>query len=291
MTSFANEPLPMGTKKILVTGAAGFLGSHLADALLSDGHTVIGVDNLIGGEKENVSPACQFVIGDCNDFSLMKTLLRDVDVVYHCAATAYEGFSVFSPHIVTQNVVTASTGVISAAAACGVARFVFCSSMARYGENTVPFTEDMTPRPQDPYGIGKYAVELILQNLSEVHGMEWVIAVPHNIIGPRQKYDDPYRNVAAIFINLMLQSRQPIIYGDGGQMRCFSFVDDAVGPLKQMGFDPGVAQEIINIGPDREFVSVLALARIIADLLHFDLDVQWAPSRPQEVYLANCSAE
>jgi UDP-glucose 4-epimerase len=278
-------------QRIFITGVAGFLGSHLADAFLAQGHTVIGNDNMIGGYLDNVPEAVEFHQFDCNDFSKLKELMQGVDVVYHCAATAYEGLSVFAPHMVTQNIVTASTGVISAAIANNVRRFVMCSSMARYGTNRVPFTEDMTPKPQDPYGIGKYASELMLQNLAETHGMEWVIAVPHNIVGPRQKYDDPYRNVASIFINLMLQGRQPYIYGDGNQMRCFSFVSDDVQPLMQMAFDPQCVGEVINIGPDDEFVTINELAMIIAKLLNFDLDINYTKGRPQEVLLANCSAD
>jgi UDP-glucose 4-epimerase len=277
--------------KVFITGVAGFLGSHLADAFLADGYEVSGCDNMIGGYLDNVPPEVEFHQSDCNDFEKMKEYLRGVDIVYHCAATAYEGLSVFSPHMVTQHIVTASTGVVSAAIANKVRRFVMCSSMARYGTNQVPFTEDMVPKPQDPYGIGKYMSELMLQNLAEVHGMEWVIAVPHNIVGPRQKYDDPYRNVASIFINMMLQGRQPYIYGDGNQMRCFSFVSDDIEPLKRMATSPDVVGEIINIGPDDEFVTINELAATIAKLLNFDLDINYTRGRPQEVLLANCSAE
>ena len=281
----------MAKQKVFITGVAGFLGSHLADAFLADGYDGAGCDNMIGGYLDNVPPEVEFHQSDCNDFEKMKEYLRGVDIVYHCAATAYEGLSVFSPHMVTQHIVTASTGVISAAIANNVRRFVMCSSMARYGTNQVPFTEDMQPKPQDPYGIGKYMSELMLQNLAEVHGMEWVIAVPHNIVGPRQKYDDPYRNVASIFINMMLQGRQPYIYGDGNQMRCFSFVSDDIEPLKRMATSPDVVGEIINIGPDDEFVTINELAATIAKLLNFDLDINYTRGRPQEVLLANCSAE
>ena len=281
----------MAKQKVFITGVAGFLGSHLADAFLADGYDVAGCDNMIGGYLDNVPPEVEFHQSDCNDFEKMKEYLRGVDIVYHCAATAYEGLSVFSPHMVTQHIVTASTGVISAAIANNVRRFVMCSSMARYGTNQVPFTEDMQPKPQDPYGIGKYMSELMLQNLAEVHGMELVIAVPHNIVGPRQKYDDPYRNVASIFINMMLQGRQPYIYGDGNQMRCFSFVSDDIEPLKRMATSPDVVGEIINIGPDDEFVTINELAATIAKLLNFDLDINYTRGRPQEVLLANCSAE
>lgn len=281
----------MTAQRIFITGVAGFLGSHLADAFLADGHQVVGIDNMIGGYLDNVPEGVEFHQYDCNDFSRVKELMKGSDIVYHCAATAYEGLSVFSPHMITQNIVGASTGVISAAVANGVRRFVMCSSMARYGTNQVPFHEDMTPRPQDPYGIGKWTSELLLRNLADTHGMEWVVAVPHNIVGPRQKYDDPYRNVASIFINLMLQGRQPYIYGDGNQMRCFSFVSDDIDPLKQMAFSPEVVGQIINIGPDDEFVTINELAAVTARLLQFPLEITYTRGRPQEVLLANCSAD
>lgn len=277
-------------QRIFISGVAGFLGSHLADAFLADGHEVVGNDSMIGGYLDNVPTGVEFHEVDCNDFSRLKPLMAGVDIVYHCAATAYEGLSVFSPHLITQNIVGASTSMVSAAVANKCRRFVMCSSMARYGANPVPFTEDMVPRPQDPYGIGKYAAEQILRNLSETHGMEWVVAVPHNIIGPRQKYDDPYRNVASIFINMMLQGEQPYIYGDGNQMRCFSFVSDDIEPLKKMAFNRSVVGEVINIGPDDEFITINELAELTARLLGFDLKVKYTKGRPQEVGLANCSA-
>ena len=281
----------MAKKRIFISGVAGFLGSHLADAFLADGHEVVGNDNMIGGYLDNVPPDVEFYQFDCNEFDKLRQHMKGADIVYHCAATAYEGLSVFSPHLITQNIVGSSTAMISAAIANNVERFVMCSSMARYGTNRVPFTEDMLPQPQDPYGIGKYSSELMLRNLAETHGMDWVIAVPHNIVGPRQKYDDPYRNVASIFINLMLQDRQPYIYGDGNQKRCFSFVTDDIDPLKQMAFDPACKSEIINIGPDDEFVTINELAEIVARLLQFDLKIAYTKARPQEVELANCSAD
>jgi UDP-glucose 4-epimerase len=281
----------MTKQRIFISGVAGFLGSHLADAFLADGHDVVGNDNMIGGYLDNVPEGVEFHQFDCNDFTRLKETMRGCDIVYHCAATAYEGLSVFSPHLITQNIVGASTAMVSAAIANDVRRFVMCSSMARYGTNQVPFTEDMTPRPQDPYGIGKWTSELMLRNLAETHGMEWVVAVPHNIVGPRQKYDDPYRNVASIFINLMLQGRQPYIYGDGSQMRCFSFVSDDIDPLKQMAFSPAVVGQTINIGPDDEFITINELAEMIARLMQFDLRIEYTKGRPQEVMLANCSAD
>src|SRR5271154_557946 len=276
--------------KVFVTGVAGFLGSHLADAMIAEGHHVVGVDNLIGGELDNVPSKVDFHQFDCNDFNHIQKVSEGCDIYYHCAATAYEGLSVFSPHFVTQNIVGASVAIFPAAVANRAKRVVFCSSMARYGALKPPFTEDQTPKPQDPYGIGKLAAEQILRNLCETHGVEYVIAVPHNIIGPRQKWDDPFRNVASIMINLMLQGRQPIIYGTGEQKRCFSIVYDDLQVLEKLADDKAVIGQLINIGPDEEFVTVNQLAAIIADILHFKLDPVYVPSRPQEVELATCSA-
>lgn len=275
-----------------ITGVAGFLGSHLAERFLSQGHRVIGVDNLVGGYLDNVLPGVEFYAIDCRNRAELADVMKGVDVVYHCAAYAYEGLSVFSPHIVTDNVYSATVSTLSAAISNHVKRFVYCSSMARYGtQPELPFREDMVPLPQDPYGIAKYAGELAVRNLCETHGMDFVIAVPHNIIGPRQKYDDPYRNVASIMINLMLQGRQPIIYGDGEQKRCFSFVNDVVEPLEKMATDPDVLGEIVNIGPDEEFVTINQLAKTIAGLLDFPLAPIYVPDRPKEVKLATCSAD
>ncbi len=278
------------TNKIFISGVAGFLGSHLADTFTAQGHHVVGCDSLLGGYLDNVNENVEFYQYDCNFYNSMKKITAGCDIVYHCAATPYEGLSVFSPYLVTKNVFENSASVISAAVANGVKRFVFCSSMARYGTNPIPFTEDMIPKPQDPYAIAKYAAELLLKNLAETHGMDYTIAVPHNIIGPRQKYDDPYRNVASIMINLMLQGRQPIIYGDGEQKRCFSFVQDCIQCLEKMAFQKNVLGEIINIGPDEEPVTINQLARTIAELLNFELKPTYMPDRPQEVKLATCSA-
>ncbi len=281
----------MASNKVFITGVAGFLGSHLADTLLAAGYSVSGCDNLSGGYVDNVPKGVDFHQADCLDRKTMASLLNGVDIVYHLAAYAHEGLSVFSPFVVTQNTYGITLSVLSAAIENNVKRFVYCSSMARYGALPVlPFTEDMVPMPQDPYGIAKYAGELSVKNICETQGVEYVIAVPHNIIGSRQKYDDPYRNVASIMINLMLQGRQPIIYGDGEQKRSYSFVEDVVGCLVKMGFQPGLSGEIINVGPDNEFTSVNTLAKVIAELLDFKLEPIYTPDRPQEVRFASCSA-
>ena len=277
--------------KVFVSGAAGFLGSHLADAFIQDGHEVVGCDNMIGADLNNLPEGIQFEEADCCDVDAMKRLTRGTDLIYHCAAVATEGLSVFSPALIAKHVYENTAGLLVGAATNKVKRFVFCSSTARYGVGNPPYTEDQTPDPVDPYGIAKYAAELLVRNVCETHGIEYVIAVPHNIIGPKQKYDDAYRNVASIMINRMLQGKQPIIYGDGEQTRSFSFVQDCVDPLLKMGTLPGLSGEIINIGPDTETVSINELARILGELLNFKLDPIYVPDRPKEVKNTSCSAD
>ena len=223
--------MKISPQKILVTGVAGFLGSHLAEKLVEMNHIVKGVDNMSGGYKDNIPKNVEFFSFDCCDLGKMKEVMKDVHVVYHCAATAHEGLSVFSPYHITKNNLLASVSVFTAAVSNKVKRIIFCSSMARYGNQQTPFTEDMKPKPVDPYAISKVAAENVLVNLCELNNIEWIVAVPHNIIGPRQKYDDPFRNVVSIMINRMLQNKAPIIYGDGEQKRCFSYIDDCLSCL------------------------------------------------------------
>lgn len=278
--------------KIFITGMAGFLGSHLADRMIDLGHEVHGCDNLLGGYHDNVPADVEtFKSVDCNDFANITKLTKDMDVVVHCAAAPYEGLSVFSPVQVTQHCYMSTVSLVTASVANNIPKFVFTSSMARYGTNQIPFTEDMAPKPQDPYGIAKVASEQFLKCMADTHEFNYAIAVPHNIIGIRQKYDDPYRNVASIMINLMLQGKQPIIYGDGNQKRCFSFVQDTIGSMEKMILDKRFNGETINVGPDEEFVTINELAKTIAELVNFDLKPRYFPDRPQEVKLASCSAE
>jgi UDP-glucose 4-epimerase len=278
--------------RIFITGIAGFLGSHLAERFKNEGHLVAGTDTLIGGYADNVPEGIPWHKFDCGDVILMRELLKETDVVYHTACTAYEGLSSFSPSLIARNTYDNTVAMISASISAGVKRFVYLSSMARYGtQEILPFFEEQIPAPQDPYGISKYASELVLRNLCETHGMEFVIAVPHNIIGPRQKYDDPYRNVVAIFINLMLQGRSPIIYGDGLQERCFSYIDDVVDPLMKMATETNVIGQVINIGPDKGEVTINELYKLVADATGYKANPVYLPDRPREVKIAHCSAE
>ena len=277
--------------KILVTGVAGFLGSHLSEKLSKMGHQVVGVDNLIGGYEDNVPKGIDFHNFDCCNLKKMNEVMKNVNAVYHCAATAHEGLSVFSPYEIGKNNFLASSSVFSAAISNKVKRIIFCSSMARYGSQKTPFTEDMTPKPVDPYGISKVASEDLLKNLCELNNIEWVIAVPHNIIGPRQKYDDPYRNVVSIMLNRILQKQPPIIYGDGNQKRCFSFIDDCLSCLIPMLDQKNLNKQIINIGPDEEFVTINKIFEICSNVSGSNLNPIHKKDRPREVKHATCSAD
>ena len=274
--------------KIFITGIAGFLGSHLAKKLKDRGHEIGGNDSMIQGELENLPKNINFYKTDCCDFSEMVKNLKGYDIVYHCAATAHEGLSVFSPNFITKNIYQASVSVITASIVNKVKKFVYCSSMARYGNQKNPFTEDMDPKPEDPYGIAKVAVEQTLQLLCEVHGMDYNIAVPHNIVGPNQRYDDPFRNVISIFINRNLQMKPAIIYG-GLQKRCFSYIDDVIYCLEKLALDKTINKEIVNIGPDEETVSIIELAKLVANETGFNADPIITSARPQEVKEATCS--
>ena len=279
------------SKKILVTGAAGFLGSHLVEKLLELGHQIVGLDSMIGGYEDNVSKKIEFHNVDCCDLKEVQKIIKNVDVVYHCAATAHEGLSVFSPYEITRNNYLASVSIFSAAVNEKVKRIVFCSSMARYGGQKTPFTELMNPKPVDPYAISKVASEEVLINFCELNNIEWVIAVPHNIIGPKQKYDDPFRNVVSIMINRMLQGKAPIIYGDGNQKRCFSYIDDCISCMIPMLDQKNLNKEIINIGPDEEFVTINKVAEICSNITGVNLNPIYKKDRPREVKHATCSAD
>ena len=273
---------------ILITGVAGLLGSSIARSLLN--HNVVGVDNLVGGYIDNIPSEIKWVNKNCNE--LTKEDFKDIEVVVHAACTAHEGLSVFSPKFITDNTYGNSMNVLSCAIQAGVKKFIFTSSMARYGtQETLPFTENMIPKPQDPYGIAKHAFELTLKNLSKIHGMEFVILVPHNVVGHGQNYTDPFRNVAGIMINRMLQGKQPIIYGDGNQKRCFSDMRDIIDPFHKVIFSDVANGEVINIGPDNNFITINELAEEIASIIGFDLDPIYLDARPSEVRLAHCSAD
>lgn len=297
--------------KIWITGMAGFLGGYLYEELSAQGHEVYGNDNLLcssydfitGGLAVHGAQSHFHLYKDCCDQRVMYDCLttqtelsrdKPYDVLIHCAATAHEGLSNFSPSFITKNIYEASVSTFSAAIAAGVKRIIFMSSMARYGNAPLPFKEDSTPpMPIDPYGIAKVAAEDTLKALCQLHNVEYVIAVPHNIIGPRQRYNDPYRNVASIMINRALQGKPILVYGDGQQKRCFSPIQDCLQSLVKM-IDAPIAGETINIGPDGGEVTIIDLARMISELVcvhsNGHVVIEKIKQRPNEVKEAWCSS-
>jgi UDP-glucose 4-epimerase len=277
---------------IFITGIAGFLGSNLAEYYLKKNFKVSGCDNLVGGSLDNIDQnKINFFKANCEDFEMMKKITENVDILCHAAAYAHEGLSSFSPVLISSNNVTGSVSVFTAAIVNKVKRIVYCSSMARYGNIKIPFKEEDELKPVDPYGVSKVAAENILKILSKTHNIEYNIAVPHNIIGPKQKYDDPFRNVVSIMINLMLQKKSPIIYGDGTQKRTFSDIDDCIYCLDKLLTDPQIVSQTVNIGPDEECISINELYRLLSNKLKFNLEPKYLEDRPNEVKEATCSAD
>ena len=277
--------------QIFITGIAGFLGSNLADYYIKKGFKVAGCDNLVGGDLDNVSKEVTFHKAECEDLTIMKEIIKGSDIVIHAAAYAHENLSVFSPSLISRNIINGSTSVFSASISNKVKRIVFCSSIARYGEVKIPYLENGPVFPSDPYGISKLAAEKILINLCDTYNVEYNIAVPHNIIGIKQKYDDPFRNVASIMINLMLQDRQPIIYGDGEQKRSFSDVDDCIYCIDKLATDPNIKSEVVNIGPGHENeITINELFKKISNQLQFNKEPLYKPERVNEVKDAICSS-
>lgn len=284
--------------KIWITGISGFLGSHLARVLIDRGHTVGGNDSLICGDYENVPAGAYFKHFKCQDREKFRfywqTTDKDAfgvpDVLVHCAATAHEGLSVFAPHFITENIFEASTATFSAAIGCGVKKIINMSSMARYGAERTPFTEETRPNPVDPYGIAKLAAERVLAVLCRQHGVRHTNLVPHNIIGVGQRYVDPYRNVASIMINRVKQGKPVVIYGDGAQRRCFSPIDDVLDCIVrtvEQDFDG----ETINIGPDGKGITINELADMVFDVCGVNTGIEYFPDRPCEVKTALCSSD
>jgi len=249
----------------LITGGAGFMGSHVAEHLLSLGHEVVVLDDLSGGFVENVPKGATFVEGSILNEELIEYVFRKYNFryVYHVAAYAAEGLSHFIRRFNYRNNLIGSVNLINAAVNYDVKCFVFTSSIAVYGAGQSPMAEEMTPIPEDPYGIAKLAVEQDLKASHEMFGLDYIIFRPHNVYGERQNIGDRYRNVVGIFMNQLLRGEPMSIFGDGNQMRAFTHVND-VAPIIAASVDfPSARNEVFNVGADEPY-KVNDLAQIVA---------------------------
>jgi len=236
-----------------VTGAAGFIGSHVAKDCLDLGLEVVALDDLSGGFMKNIPEGVRFVQGDLKDASFVSELIEkeEFDVIYHLAAYAAEGLSHFIRNYNYQNNLIATTNLITQAIRVGsVKKFVFTSSIAVYGAGRTPMTEDMEPLPEDPYGISKLACEYDLKAAHEMFGLDYVIFRPHNVYGPGQNMYDKYRNVVGIFLNQLQAGKDLTVFGNGKQTRKFSYISDVSFPIALSGIASHVRNEIFNVGGD-----------------------------------------
>lgn len=252
--------------KALVTGSAGFLGSHVAEWLTDVAEVeVVALDDLSGGFVDNVPSKCRWVEASVLDYGFLKELFKKekFDFVYHLAAYAAEGLSHFIRRFNYSNNLIGSANLLNLSVLYGIRCFVFTSSIAVYGRNQLPMTEDFTPQPEDPYGIAKYAVELDLSAAYHQFGLNHVIFRPHNVYGERQNIGDRYRNVIGIFMNQILQNQPMTIFGDGEQTRAFSYIADVAPYIAQSAFKPDCFGQIFNVGSDA-VTSLNNLARLVA---------------------------
>ena len=270
----------------LVTGGAGFIGSHVADELLSRGHKVVVLDDLSGGFEDNVPSGAIFVKGSILDAELIDRLFDRYNFthVYHLAAYAAEGLSHFIKRFNYNNNLIGSVNLINASVNYGVRCFVFTSSIAVYGAGQSPLTEEMVPLPEDSYGIAKLAVERELKVTHEMFGLDYIIFRPHNVYGERQNIGDRYRNVVGIFMNQLMKDEPMTIFGDGEQQRAFTHISD-VAPIIAASVDvPSARNQMLNVGADVPH-TVNDLAQIVADAMSKDCTVAHLDSR-NEVKIA-----
>jgi UDP-glucose 4-epimerase len=268
----------------LVTGGAGFIGSHLARHCVAMGHEVVVLDDLSGGSRDQVPAGATFVEGSITDADLVERLFAEhrFDFVYHLAAYAAEGLSHFIRRFNYTNNVIGSVTLINAAVKHETKCFVFTSSVAAYGALAPPMREDMAPRPADPYGIAKYAVELDLAAAHEMFGLEYVIFRPHNVYGEHQNLGDKYRNVIGIFMNQIMSGQPLTIFGDGEQTRAFSYIDDVAPHIAKCVAIPRTYGETINIGADEPY-TVNQLAEVVSREFALKPEIVHLPARNEVV--------
>jgi UDP-glucose 4-epimerase len=258
----------------LVTGGAGFMGSHIAAHLSKIEHKVIVLDDLSGGFRENVPASATFIQGSIEDHLLIDHLFEkySFDYVYHLAAYAAEGLSHFIKRFNYTNNLIGSVNLINAAVNYNIKQLIFTSSIAVYGAGQSPMSEEMLPIPEDSYGIAKLAVEYELRVSHEMFGLDYVIFRPHNVYGENQNIGDRYRNVVGIFMNQLLRGEPMTIFGDGTQQRAFTYINDVAPIIAQSVNFPAARNEIFNVGADQPF-TVNELAGAIAEVMEAPMRV------------------
>ena len=238
--------------KCLVTGGAGFIGSHVVDELINDNKKVIVLDDLSGGFLENINPKAQFIRADICDYELVSRIFKEnkIEYVFHLAAYAAEGLSHFIKRFNYNNNLIGSVNLINQSIIHKIKCFVFTSSIAVYGKNQLPMDEETNPNPEDSYGIAKLAVERELKVTKDMFGLDYIIFRPHNVYGERQNIGDKYRNVIGIFMNQILQNKPITVFGDGEQSRAFSYIGD-VSPIIAKSIEIKEAyNEVFNVGAE-----------------------------------------
>jgi UDP-glucose 4-epimerase len=270
----------------LVTGGAGFIGSHLCRRLLADGHAVRVIDDLSSGQRDNLADIIdevELVVGDLRDEALLDKVLRGVDYALHHAAVASVQTSVERPLFEQEVNAVGTLRFFEAARRAGVGRVVFAASAAAYGNNpTVPKREQMIPEPESPYAISKVMGEYYARVYSQLYGLQVVCLRYFNVFGPRQDPSSPYSGVISIFAERMLKGEAPVIFGDGGQSRDFVYVDNIVEANMHACTTPEAAGRLYNIGCERS-VSILELVTALNEILGTALDPVFNPARQGDV--------
>lgn len=260
------------------------MGSHVARLCVEAGHEVVILDDLSGGFEENVPAGARFVRGSIEDDGLVDRLFTEhrFRFVFHLAAYAAEGLSHFIRRFNYRNNVVGSMNVINAAVNAGtVERFVFTSSIAVYGAAQTPMTEATIPRPEDPYGVAKYAVEMDLEAAHRMFGLAYTIFRPHNVYGEHQNIGDRYRNVVGIFMNQVMQGRPMSVFGDGRQTRAFTHIDDVAPILLRSVHLAEARNQVFNVGSETPR-TVLEVAEAVAGAFGVSPAIVHLPPR-QEV--------
>jgi UDP-glucose 4-epimerase len=252
--------------KSLITGGAGFIGSHVVKHCLGLGHEVVVLDDLSGGFEDHIPAGAVFVQGSVTDHELVTKLFAEwrFDYVYHLAAYAAEGLSHFIRRFNYHTNLIGSINLINESVKHKVKCFVFTSSIAVYGKGQLPMTEEMVPEPEDPYGVSKYAVELDLRAAHEMFGLNYVVFRPHNVYGENQNIGDKYRNVIGIFMNQIMQGKSLTVFGDGTQSRAFSYIDDVAIPIAHAVNVGAAYNQVFNVGADKPY-SVNELATVVCE--------------------------